>query len=116
MTEYEFLHFPAESVRVDPVRFGHLPDSARRVFEAVKSQGPITHADLRSRTGMPARTIRFAVKRLKDEGFIDTRCSLKDCRTCYFFVNKRCIGVEALERARLLAAQAGRSGKVVEKA
>lgn len=100
MREYAFLHFPAESVQVDWVRMGRMPESARTVFGAVKAQGPLTHAGLAQSTGLPARTIRYAIKRLKDEGFLDTRCSLRDCRTCYFFVNRRCIGVEALDRAR----------------
>jgi len=100
VAEYEFLHFPAAAVQVDPVRLGRLPESCRAVFEAVKQSGPLTHADLRERTGIPARTIRFAVARLKEAGFLDVRCSLRDCRTCYFFVNKRCVGVEALEDAR----------------
>jgi DNA-binding transcriptional ArsR family regulator len=111
VAEYEFLHFPAAAVQVDPVRFGKLPESARAVFAAVKELGPLTHADLRARTGMPARTIRFAVARLKEAGFLDVRCSLRDCRTCYFFVNKRCVGVAALEEARR---RAGKSGKLVE--
>lgn len=98
--EYRYLHFPADAVHVDPVRFGRLPDSAQRVFVAIRDGGPVTHQELRDATGIPPRTIRFAVKRLKDEGFIDTRCSLKDCRTCFFFVHKRCVGVEALEAAR----------------
>jgi len=115
VAEYEFLHFPAASVQVDPERFARLPESAQRVFQAVRDGGPLTHSALREVTGMPARTIRFAVKRLKEEGFIDTRCSLRDCRTCYFFVNKRCIGVEALEEARKKAEEAARSGRLVEK-
>jgi hypothetical protein len=114
-SEYEFLHFPAESVQVDPVRYGHLPDSARTVFEAVKMDGPLTHADLRERTGLPPRTIRFAVKRLKEEEFLDTRCSLRDCRTCYFFVNRRCVDNAALEDARRKAEVAAANGlKVIE--
>lgn len=98
--EYEYLHFPAAAVQVDPLRFVALPESARRVFAEVKARGPLTHKELREATGLPPRTLRYAVKRLKDDHFIDTRCSLRDCRTCYFFVNKRCVGVEALEAAR----------------
>jgi DNA-binding transcriptional ArsR family regulator len=97
--------------QVDPVRMARLPESARAVFEAVKRLGPLTHADLRQQTGMPARTIRFAVARLKEAGFLDVRCSLKDCRTCYFFVNKQCVGIAALEDARR---RAEASGKLVE--
>jgi DNA-binding transcriptional regulator GbsR (MarR family) len=114
MGEYEFLHFPAEAVHVDPVRYGQLPDSAQRVFGAVRAEGPLTHTELRDATGLPARTIRFAVKRLKDEGFVDARCSLKDCRTCYFFVSKDCVGTEALEEARVKAQEASRMGRLVE--
>lgn len=115
--EYEYLHFPADQVHVDPRLFGRLPESARRIFDVIREAGPVTHAELRDRTEMPARTIRYAVKRLRDEGIIDTRCSLRDCRTCYFFVHKRCVGVEALEAARQKArADAQRDGRVIEEA
>lgn len=114
MGEYEFLHFPAEAVRVDDETFGRLPDSAQRVFGAVKDEGPLTHAELRDRTGLPPRTIRFAVRRLKDEGLVDARSSLKDCRTCYFFVSKEHVEDEALEDARRRAEEAARGGKLVE--
>ena len=114
MGEYGFLHFPAEAVRVDADRFDRLPDSARRVFGAVMDDGPLTHADLRHRTGLPPRTIRFAVKRLREEGFVDARSSLKDCRTCYFFVSRDCVEHGALEDARERAHEAARLGKLVE--
>lgn len=116
MGEYAFLHFPAEAVHVDPVRLGALPDSARRVFQAVVQQGPLTHADLHAATELPPRTIRFAIRRLKDEALIETRCSLRDCRTCYFFVNRRCVGIDALDAARVLAGEANRAGRLVEPA
>ena len=114
MGEYEFLHFPAEAVRVDPGRLGGLPESAQRVFGAVRDEGPLTHAGLRDRTGLPPRTIRFAVKRLRDEGLVDARSSLKDCRTCYFFVSRDWVEDGALEDARVRAHEAARLGKLVE--
>jgi DNA-binding transcriptional ArsR family regulator len=114
MGEYEFLHFPAEAVRVDDATFGRLPESAQRVFGAVKDEGPLTHAELRDRTGLPPRTIRFAVRRLKDEGLVDARSSLKDCRTCYFFVSKDHVEDQALEDARRRAEEASRMGRLVE--
>jgi len=98
--EYDFLHFPAAAVVVEPMLFAALPVSAQKVFEAVRDFGPLTHAQLREMTEIPPRTIRFAVARLKKEGLLDTRCSLQDCRTCYFFVDKRCIGLEALQAAQ----------------
>ena len=65
---------------------------------------------------MPDRTIRFAVQRLKDAGLIDARCSLKDCRTRYFFVSRPFIATEALERARHEAELAAQQGVNVVKA
>ncbi len=114
--EYAFLHFPADAVHVDRVTFGKLPASAQRVFEVVRDHGPLTHAEIHEHTDIPPRTIRFAVKRLRDEGLVDTRCSLRDCRTCYFFVDKRCVGIEALEEARQRADVAAAEGRVIEKA
>ena len=115
MDEYAFLHFPADAVHAEPIRLLRLPESARTVFAAVREGGPLTHAELQQETGLPPRTVRFAVKRLKDDGLLDTRCSLRDCRTCYFFVNKRCVGVAALEAARQKAEDASR-GRLLEKA
>jgi len=100
MAEFAFLHFPADAVQVDPLKLSRLPASAQAVFAAVRAQGPLTHQNLRDATGLPPRTIRYAVRRLKDAGLLETRCSLRDCRTCYFFVHRRCVGVEALEAAR----------------
>lgn len=114
MAEYEFLHFPPEAVQVDRERFERLPESARRVFSAVREAGPLTHAGLRRRTGLPPRTVRFAVRRLKDEGLVDTRSSLRDCRNTYFFVSKDCVDVAAIEEARRRAEEAGRAGKLIE--
>ncbi len=114
--EYAFLHFPADAIHVDRVTFGKLPASARRVFEVVRDHGPLTHAAIHEHTDMPPRTIRFAIKRLRDEGLLDTRCSLRDCRTCYFFVDKRCVGLEALEEARRKAQEAAADGRLIEPA
>jgi DNA-binding transcriptional ArsR family regulator len=114
MGEYEFLHFPPDAVRVEDARLDRLPESARRVFGAVRHDGPLTHAGLRDRTGLPPRTIRFAVRRLRDEGLVDARSSLRDCRTCYFFVSKDLVEDHALEDARVRAQEAVRLGKLVE--
>lgn len=69
-----------------------LPPSARQVYEALSSHGPLTHRDLVLATGMPGRTVRYAVGRLKEAGVIGARCNLMDCRQCYFFVAQLCPG------------------------
>jgi len=69
-----------------------LPNSARQVYETLAVQGPLTHKDLVRVTGMPGRTVRYAVGRLKEAGVLGARCNLQDCRQCYFFVAKICAG------------------------
>lgn len=69
-----------------------LPASARQVFDALARDGPLTHRDLVRATGMPGRTVRYAVGRLKEAGVIGARCNLMDCRQCYFFVSQQCPG------------------------
>jgi DNA-binding transcriptional ArsR family regulator len=95
VAEAAFLHFPAQ-MQADRVRLARLPGSARRVFDAVVRHGPVTPAQLHELTGLPPRTARYGVKRLREAGFVETRCSLRDCRTCYFFVHRRCAGLEAI--------------------
>lgn len=117
MSEYDFLHFPAEAVQVDPLSLARLPASARHVFAVVRDHGPLTHAELQDHTGIPARTIRFAVKRLREEHLVDTRSSLRDGRTCYIFVDRSRIGRDAIQDARARAfAAAARGEKVIEAA
>lgn len=69
-----------------------LPPSARQVYDTLASRGPLTHRDLVRATGMPGRTVRYAVGRLKEAGVIGARCNLMDCRQCYFFVAQLCPG------------------------
>ena len=69
-----------------------LPASARQIFDTLSRDGPLTHRDLVRATGMPGRTVRYAVGRLKEAGVIGARCNLMDCRQCYFFVAQQCPG------------------------
>jgi DNA-binding Lrp family transcriptional regulator len=62
-----------------------LPASARTVYAKLQETGPLTHRDLVERTGMPPRTVRYAVGRLRQAGVIDARCNLMDCRQCFFY-------------------------------
>ena len=66
-----------------------LPNSARQVFATLAEQGPLTHKDLVRVTGMPGRTVRYAVGRLREVGVVSSRGNLQDCRQCYFFLDCR---------------------------
>ncbi len=115
MTEFAYLQFPAEAIRVDARIVDALPASARFVLTAVRDHGPLTHQELGLATGLPARTIRYAVRRLKDDGILDSLSSLRDGRTCYFFVSRRYVSPDALEDARTRAEAASKSGRLVER-
>lgn len=69
-----------------------LPPSAQTVYRELKEQGPLTHKDLVEATGMPPRTVRYAVSRLRESGILGERCNLMDCRQCFFFIEGKCEG------------------------
>ncbi len=57
-----------------------LPPSAERVLAILAVRGPLTHKDLVTVTGLPARTVRFALARLRASGRVAWRWSLRDAR------------------------------------
>ena len=81
-----------------------LPPSARQVYATLSTSGALTHRDLVRTTGMPARTVRYAVGRLREAGIIGARCNLHDCRQCYFFVQGVCAGKPGYERPNVVFA------------
>lgn len=58
----------------------YLPPSAKMVFNALASYGPLTQKDLISKTELPPRTVRYALGRLKEESVI---------RECFYFPDAR---------------------------
>ena len=63
-----------------------LPPSAERVLDVLVRRGPLTHKDLVAATGMPARTLRFALARLRGSGCVHWRWSLRDARQRLYFL------------------------------
>lgn len=114
MQEYRFLQFPPEAVHIDPTNYGGMANSARKVFDLLRQQGPQTHAQIAAATGLPRRTIRFAVQRLRAQGLISRVASLHDCRICYFFIDRSCVDANAIAQARTQANQAVTHGLVME--
>lgn len=62
-----------------------LPVSARHVLAALR-EGPRTYRQLLTETRLPGRTVRWAVRRLRDADLVDARTSLRDGRQTWFFV------------------------------
>lgn len=67
-----------------------LPPSAKLVYKALSDRGAMTSKEISDETMLAPRTVRHALKRLRQFGLVNTRASLKDCRTAYFFVGKDC--------------------------
>ena len=75
-------------IKVSEATTRQLPPSARRVFALLRETGAMTHSELVGTTRMSPRTLRFALRRLRDLGLVSSVPSLRDCRTCYIFVNR----------------------------
>lgn len=100
MVDFRHLRIPPDAVDVDPEEMRRLPASAQRVFQCILEQGRVAHGELHAITRIPPRTVRFAIRRLRDEQMIEGRLSLRDCRTCYFFVHPRLVSQEHIDEAR----------------
>lgn len=82
------LTLPAltHTLPAEPATFATpLPASAQTVFRLLQQRGPLTHKDLLAESGLPGRTVRWAVTRLKDEGLIRSRYNLRDSRQSLYF-------------------------------
>jgi transcription initiation factor IIE alpha subunit len=67
-----------------------LPPSAKLVYKALDDKGAMTSKEISEETMLAPRTVRHALKRLRHYGLVNTRASLRDCRTAYFFLGKNC--------------------------
>lgn len=65
-----------------------LPASAQRVYGVLAAHGALTSRDLLATTGLPARTVRYAISRLRDARLVDHRYNLADARQSTYFVNE----------------------------
>ena len=72
-----------------------LPPSAVTVLGLLATRGPSTHKDLVDAAPIPARTVRFALQRLKDEGRVLERPSFRDSRQSYYVLATGDIATEA---------------------
>ena len=80
-----------------------LPASAQQVLRTLSEKGALTHRDLVAATGMPPRTVRWAVGKLRDAGIVDARCNLMDCRQCFFYLSEQCGGKAEYPRTNVVA-------------
>lgn len=62
-------------------RLKDLPPSAKLVYKVLECDGsPSTQKDIVESSLLPARTVRYAIRRLKEQELVDERAYLKDAR------------------------------------
>ena len=57
-----------------------LPPSSKTVLEILDNSGAMTHKDLVSRTNLAPRTVRYALKNLKERHLIIEKFNFRDAR------------------------------------
>ncbi|PWB56169.1 MAG: hypothetical protein C3F06_01365 [Candidatus Methanoperedenaceae archaeon] len=71
----------------------HLPPSAKLVFKVLESSGFLTQKDIARQTYLPARTVRYALNRLKEENVLQERFYFQDARQSLYGLNGIAPGV-----------------------
>ncbi len=102
---------PPEALELDEATLVRLPRSARLVFAKILDHGPATQPELAQLSGLPIRTVRFAAKRLLDEGLVKTHLNLQDVRRRHFCVHA---GLVATRHLRELGLEGGDCVVVVQ--
>jgi predicted transcriptional regulator len=57
-----------------------LPPSSRTVFRILDSGGAMTHKDLVKKSNLAPRTVRYALKKLKERQMIIEKFNFRDAR------------------------------------
>ncbi|MHA1867243.1 MAG: winged helix-turn-helix transcriptional regulator [Candidatus Heimdallarchaeaceae archaeon] len=60
--------------------------SGKRLIQLLEEKGPLTQKQLIIESEIPARTARYALKRLIEMGLIIKRNNLADMRSVYYFL------------------------------
>jgi hypothetical protein len=73
----------------------HLPPSAKLVFKVLESGSLLTQKDIIAKTYLPARTVRYALNRLKEQQILQERFYFQDARQSLYGLNPETVGVVA---------------------
>ncbi len=64
------------------------PPSVKLVFKTLETNGKMTLSDIERSTYLPYRTARYAVKRLKEGGFVERIFHIEDARQSLYRLTK----------------------------
>ena len=71
----------------------HLPPSAKLLYKILESGRQMTQKELVMETSLSSRTVRYALKRLKDEGIVVERYYFIDARQSLYGLDHAAVGV-----------------------
>ena len=69
-------------------RLREYPPSVKLVFKTLENKGTMTLSDIEKETYLPYRTVRYAVKRLKEVGFVARIFHIEDARQSLYRLTK----------------------------
>ncbi len=64
-----------------------LPKSSKKILLILSEAGTLTQKDIIWQSGMPAKTARYALKRLDEENLLATKPNLEDMRSSFYLLN-----------------------------
>ena len=64
-----------------------LPKSSKRLIATLSDNGQMTQKELIQAVGMPAKTVRYALKRLSESQLIVSMPNLADMRSMFYQLN-----------------------------
>ena len=64
-----------------------MPQSCMNILRHLEVTGSQTHKDLVLATGLAPRTVRYALRRLKENGLIIEKFNFRDARQMLYFPN-----------------------------
>ncbi|MCG3220385.1 MAG: winged helix-turn-helix transcriptional regulator [Candidatus Heimdallarchaeota archaeon] len=63
-----------------------IPVSGKKLLSILEKKGPLTQKQLIKASAIPARTARYALRRLIELGLIVKRSNLSDMRSVFYFI------------------------------
>ncbi len=64
-----------------------LPKSSKRLILSLSEHGALTQKELIAKVGMPAKTVRYALKRLSEANLVISQHNLEDMRSMFYTLN-----------------------------
>jgi DNA-binding transcriptional ArsR family regulator len=61
-----------------------LPQSSKKVLEILRAGGEMTHKEIVTKTHLAPRTVRYALKKLKEQHLIIEKFNFRDARSIIY--------------------------------